>query len=67
MEEPTQDLSKFSYENLLQFAKDSQTNNDYQQHVIEGLQAKVSMLEQRPRDRRRSIRDLEDRIEKLTK
>jgi len=31
----TQDLSKFSYDNLLQFAKDSQANNEYQQSAID--------------------------------
>ena len=35
MKAPTQDLSKFSHEDLLQFAKDSQSNNEYQQSVID--------------------------------
>jgi len=35
MKAPTQDLSKFSYDNLLQFAKDSQANNEYQQSAID--------------------------------
>ena len=37
MEAPTQDLSKFSHEDLLQFAKDSQSNNEYQQRVIDSF------------------------------
>ena len=37
MKAPTQDLSKFSHEDLLQFAKDSQSNNEYQQRVIDSF------------------------------
>ena len=35
MKAPTQDLSKFSHEDLLQFAQDSQSNNEYQQSIID--------------------------------
>ena len=37
MKAPTQDLSKFTYQNLLQFAQDSQSNNEYQQRVIDSF------------------------------
>jgi len=45
IEAPTEDLSKFKYEDLLQFAMDSRANNAYQQGRIAQLEAQLKGLE----------------------
>lgn len=42
IEAPTEDLSKFKYEDLLQFAKDSLANSMYQQARIDEMSKEVS-------------------------
>lgn len=44
IEAPTEDLSKFKYEDLLQFAEDSRANNVYQQDRIVQLELQLKGL-----------------------